>query len=203
MGTPCTTFSRARQGPPGPVPLRTYDQLYGRPASELSQADVEALRQGNYFALKSADMAWSCLRAGVGFGLENPEPFPGAPSLFLFREFLELQAASGVNVVNFDQCTLGAETPKPTRILFYGIDLSHLSINRCRHEHQEWVFKNWAGKVQTKWGPHPPLFGRRRDSGEPATKASSAYPYDLNKAIVQAIIKTRPSAKPPALPTQS
>ena len=47
MGTPCTTFSRARVGPPGPVALRTVDQIYGKHKSELSASDNEALRLGN------------------------------------------------------------------------------------------------------------------------------------------------------------
>ena len=93
MGIPCTTFSVASQGPPGPVALRTMEFLYGRPKSELSRPDVEVLRQGNYFAFKSADMAWNCIQHGVGFAIENPEPWSASPSLFKLPEFLELQSA--------------------------------------------------------------------------------------------------------------
>ena len=144
---------------------------------------MEALHQGNYFAFKSADMAWNCIQHGVGFAIENPEPWSDSPSLFKLPEFLELQSAMQVQTVNFDQFTLGAETTKPIRIMHSGIDLSMLS-NRCNRPHQTWKFKGWNGQPKTSFGAHPPLFGRRRDSGEPATKASAAYPYDLNKAIV-------------------
>jgi hypothetical protein len=161
MGTPCTTFSRARQGPPWPVPLRTMHRIYGRHDSELSQADIEALKQGNYFALNSADVAWTCLHAMNGFGFENVEPY---------------------------QSTLGAETSKPTRIAYSGIDLSILS-KRCNHISKTWVYKDWSGRTQTKWNETPSLLGRCRESGEPDPRASSAYSYDLNKAIVQAIIR--------------
>ncbi len=182
--------------------LRTIEHLYGRPTNELSQSDTMALQQGNYFALKSARTAETCLRTGIGFGIENPEPHPGAPSLFLLNEFLELQANISVKIVNFDQCTLGAETSKPTRILYSGIELSHIS-HRCTHPSQEWVYKDWGGKTKVKWGAHPPLFGRRRESGEPATKAASAYPYALNKAIVRAIIWATPAVAPSTRPQQS
>jgi hypothetical protein len=43
------------------------------------------------------------------------------------------------------------------------------------------------------------LFGRLRESGEPATKAASAYPYELNKAIAKAIIEAKPSTNPTSI----
>ena len=102
MGTPCTTFSIARQGPPGPVALRTLEHLYGKPSNVLSQSDSAAVQQGNYFAFKSANMAWICIRHGVGFAIENPEPWRDAPSLFELPEFVELHADANVKTVNFD-----------------------------------------------------------------------------------------------------
>ena len=113
-------------GPPGPVALRTIDQIYGKHKSTLSISDNEALRLGNYFALKSAEMAKTCLSVGVGFGIENPEPWPNSPSLFLLPELITLSNNPLVHTLDFDQCTLGAETAKPTRILYSVIDLSHL-----------------------------------------------------------------------------
>ena len=35
MGTDCKTFSRARQNPHGPPPLRSLVHLYGLPSSQL------------------------------------------------------------------------------------------------------------------------------------------------------------------------
>ena len=200
MGTPCTTFSVARQGPPGPVALRTMEYLYGKPSSELSQSDSASVQQGNYFAFKSANMAWTCIEHGVGFAIENPEPWPDAPSLFKLPEFVDLQSDSHVETVNFDQCMLGAETRKPTRVIFSGIDLSNIR-SRCNHPHQTWHFTGWNGRPKSSFGAHPPLFGRVRDSGEPATKASAAYPYDFNKAIVWALLRAKPL--PPPGPHQS
>ena len=137
-------------------------------------------------------MAWTCIRHGVGFAIENPEPWPNAPSLFKLPEFLELQHDDRVHTVNFDQCAMGAETTKPTRIVFSGIDLSKLS-SRCKHPCRRWHYTGWDGRPTSSFGAHPPpLFGRRRASGEPATKASAAYPYEMNKPIVWSVLEAKP-----------
>ena len=47
-----------------------------------------------------------------------------------FDEFITLSNDPRVHVTNFDQCTLGKETTKPTRIMLYKIDLSELT-SRC------------------------------------------------------------------------
>eukprot|EP00969_Alexandrium_andersonii_P323712 14302671-Alexandrium_andersonii.AAC.1 len=75
MGTPCETFSRARTGPPGPRPLRDASHLYGLPKERLSPAEFEQVRLGAYFALQSLQLATACVDLGVGFAIENPEPF--------------------------------------------------------------------------------------------------------------------------------
>ena len=113
MGTPCTTFSRARQGPPGPPPLRSLEQIYGFSKPPLSQKDWDDVQLGNYFAIQSANLATLALTLGIGFGIENPAPWPGFPSLFLLPEFLTLAALPGVLAVDFDKCPFGAETAKP------------------------------------------------------------------------------------------
>ena len=190
MGTPCTTFSVARK-----PALRSLDHLYGKPKGILSPDDLAAVQQGNYFAFKSANMAWTCLRHGIGFAIENPEPWPEHPSLFVLPELLELQQDPRVITANFDQCTLGAETTKPTRIVSSGLDLSKFGT-RCCHPHQHWHFMGWNWQPTSSFGAHPPLFGRRRASGEPATKASAAYPYDMNKAAVWAMLNAGPVAQP-------
>jgi len=200
MGTPCTTFSRARQGPPGPPPLRSLEHIYGFPKPSLSQADWDDVQLGNYFAIQSARMATLALNRGVGFGIENPAPWPGFPSIFLLPEFQTLASAAGVSSVDFDQCPFGSETAKPTRVLYAFVDFSTLQ-GKCNHPKQWWSFTDWWGQPQRHFGAHPPLFNRRRDSGEPATKAAAAYPYALNKAIVRAVIargRSSPAAPPPA-----
>jgi hypothetical protein len=191
MGTPCTTFSVARS-----PALRSVEHLYGKPKSMLSPSDQAAVQQGNYFAFKSANMAWTCLEHGIGFAIENPEPWPGHPSLFLLPELVELQKDARVTSSNFDQCTLGAETTKPTRIVSSGLAVSKFST-RCTHPYKQWKFMGWDWQPTASFGAHPPLFGRRRESGEPATKASAAYPYAMNKSAVGAMLDGA-TGRPPA-----
>eukprot|EP00974_Lingulodinium_polyedra_P029317 2824236-Lingulodinium_polyedra.AAC.1 len=64
MGTPCTTFSAVWRGPPGPRPLRSADHPYGFPKKSLTPKEWEEVRLGNYFAIKSAELA--TVRRSVG-----------------------------------------------------------------------------------------------------------------------------------------
>eukprot|EP00969_Alexandrium_andersonii_P313753 13861931-Alexandrium_andersonii.AAC.1 len=76
---------------------------------------------------------------------------------------------SGVRVVNFDQCQLGAETVKPTRLIYFGVDFSGLS-----------------GRRQHGYGAHRILRGRNRSGGF-RTKAAAAHPRDLCFAFARLI----------------
>eukprot|EP00969_Alexandrium_andersonii_P158914 7021487-Alexandrium_andersonii.AAC.1 len=84
---------------------------------------------GTYFALQSIRLADACVRIGAGFAIENPEPFrvrgrlPSC-SLFFLREMVHLSLVPGVRVTNFDQCQHGADTVKPTRLIYFGADFS-------------------------------------------------------------------------------
>eukprot|EP00974_Lingulodinium_polyedra_P107574 10411511-Lingulodinium_polyedra.AAC.1 len=45
--------------------------------------------------------------------------------------------------------------------------------------------------------PRPPLVGRKRPSGEYATKATAAYPAALNRALVRAAVERGRRCLPP------
>ena len=68
-GTPCETASKARDGPPGPRPLRSPEHIYGLPRSELTEAEAEQVRLGTYFALKTAETSHRMNTAGVSYPL--------------------------------------------------------------------------------------------------------------------------------------
>jgi len=186
MGIDCKTFSRARQNPHGPPPLRSLEFPYGFPNSQLGKSDAEKLRLGNYFAIQSAKLASRCLSVGVGFAIENPEPWDTeAPSLWLLDEFVQLAADPRVQTVDFDQCMWDSETKKPTRVMFFKVNLLFLGA-RCSHPSQSWHFFDKSGAPASSWGPHPPLINRSRD-GAFATAAAAAYPSALNRAFADAI----------------
>ena len=131
-------------------------------------------------------MAQAAHRRGVCFGIENPEPWPGYVSLFLLPEMQELSRLPNVTCTNFDQCCLGAETAKPTRLLSFGLDLTQWTW-RCHHESKSWRYTDWKGNACLKWGPHPPLVGRKREDGRPATAGAAAYPSEMNELLANAI----------------
>ena len=201
LGTPCTTFSRARTGPPGPRPLRSVEFPYGFPKAQLKEREQKEVAQGTYFALQSLEACKICHQSSVGFGLESPKPTSGVVSIFTLPEGVEVARLPNVNYTEFDQCTLGAETAKPTRIMFWGIDLSGLQ-SVCNHPKQWWTYRDWSGRTRNSFSAHPPLAGRLRDSGEPATKAAAAYPVGLNLEIVKAVIARGRHSQAPVHPVE-
>ena len=196
MGTPCTTFSKARFRKPGPRPLRSMSHLYGLPRRELNDREATQVAEGNFFAIKSAEMANLCMEHSVGWAIENPRPDPAFPSLFWLAEFQALAASAGVRHVEFDQCMYDAETSKPTRVLFWGVDFSGIRAS-CNHPKQWWEYRDFSNKQRSIFSAHPPLAGRTRDDGEPATRQSAAYPAKLNLEIVKRIISRGRRELPP------
>ena len=122
FGTPCTTFSRAREVRPGPPPLRDLDHPYGQFSLTLQQH--EQVRLGTFYALKTAEAATEAHSRGIPFAIENPGPWEGHISMFVLPEFVALASFPGVQAVNLDQCMVGAETTKPTRVLYYKVPLT-------------------------------------------------------------------------------
>ena len=159
MGTPCETFSRARTGPPGPRPLRTAQSPYGLPRGSLTEREFEQVRLGTYFALQSCRMAQAAIRAGVPWGLENPEPMGNPVSLFALPEFQDLAESRDVRVSDFDQCHLGAGSKKPTRVLSWGLDLRALEGRRPHPPHSAGVGREAGG--EGVWGGPPPPTDRQ------------------------------------------
>ena len=182
MGIECKTFSRSRQHPNGPRPLRSKEYPRGLPKNLLSQDDIITLQVANYFVAQCIRLAWLCINLGIAFAIENPEPWdPDAVSIWDIPEMMQLASHDRVRVINFDQCRWGADTAKPTRLLVFNMDASALQL-RCNHP-ERWIeFTDSSGVNKVEWRRHPPLIGRKVN-GEFATKAAAAYPTELNKAL--------------------
>ena len=189
FGTPCSTFSKARGHGPGPRPLRSVQHIYGLPKSDLWDSEFQQVKEGTFFALKTSELATAAHSLGIPFGIENPEPWEGHVSLFLLPEVQRLAELPGIAVNDFDQCQLGAETAKPTRLLSSGLGLGHWSW-RCNHKKKHWSYIDWKGNKCSKWGAHPPLVGRRREDGRPATAGAAAYPTEMNRLLAEIICKS-------------
>ena len=191
MGPPCTSFSPARRHGPGPRAVRSATFPRGLPRAQLSDAEAEEVRRGNYYALQCVAAAALAAAANVMWAIENPEPWNSdeSASMFDFTEFEALAATTGARTVDFDQCMHGAETVKPTRVLYWGFDLAGLWA-RCNHQ-PRWIWcegKDASGRTiqESRWLSHPPLIKMRRPDGQWASKAAAAYPAGLNAAIAEA-----------------
>ena len=188
MGTPCETFSVARNGPPGPRALRSAEHRYGLPKGQLTPAEADQVSLGTYFALQSARIADTASACGVPWALENPEPRHNPVSLFLLPEFVALAKAPGVQQTDFDQCTFGAASTKPTRILGKGVSFGRIQ-GRCQHPK---TWQSWTGRTGSREEgrvAHPPLVGKD-SSGRYKTHAAAAYPAALNQVLAEAISAT-------------
>ena len=200
IGTPCETRSRARTGPPGPRPLCSQEHLYGLPRRQLSDREFEQVRLGTYFALKTIETATIACDLRIPGFIENPDPAGNPVSLFNLPEWVTFAARPEVRTLDFHQCPMGAETAKPTRVIYWGMDLQALQ-GRCNHPKQWWRFRDHQGRQRTVFASHPPLAGRIREDGSMATKAAAAYPSEMNRRIAEAAAATaRVTAPSPPQP---
>ena len=179
------------------TPLRSKEYPYGKSESELSKEDYAKVRRGTYLALrtlKSAKLAWE---VGVAGFIENPEPMGDHVSLFELEEYGEFSKLPGVKIVDFDQCRHGAESAKPTRIMYWGMDLSRLK-GRCNHPLQECTYVDMHNRSKTCWRSHPPII-KKKSGSDFATKAIGAYPSNMNRIIAEQVAAIRHKETAPAL----
>ena len=176
-GTPCETFSHARHVPPGPRPLRSLEELYGFKHG-LSGKEKEEVRIANLCVARTAEACRLVAASGGGFLIENPRPWPGFETMWLLDEMQSLQSDLGAKTVDFDQCMWGAETTKPTRVMYLRCQ-GEMLAKQCNHQLQSWV----DAKGKHYWAAHERPIQRFRDNGEFATKALGAWPKQLNQAF--------------------
>ena len=70
FGTPCASFSRARERPNGPPPLRSNAHIWGLP--HLTGVDADKVFKGNLCAKVTITLARTALRLGIPGSVENP-----------------------------------------------------------------------------------------------------------------------------------
>ena len=153
LGTPCSSFSRARDIPGGPPPLRSDSEPWGR-AAITSQADLMKIKIGNTLAQFSIGVFELCRRLGVIVSLENPE----LSRIWLLPSFHEMQSRPKVGIEITDFCQDGTKWRKRTRILYANCDLSGIGkkctgikgiCSRTGEKHQHLQGKTSSGVFRT------------------------------------------------------
>ena len=190
VSPPCNTFSRARfqwRLHPGPRLVRSRTWPKGFPwLSGLNQAIVN---EANEFVLKCLDACSVAVQHGGWFLLEHPEDLgkvhdevPG--TIWQWDEVPNLFAWCGGFTCAVHQCTFGAPTSKPTRLMtnfvlndlrchpgFPQFDSSFRYLGplpkSCGHVHESKL----VGKQNNQWKTGP----------------SAAYPPDMCQFIAEAI----------------
>eukprot|EP00438_Fugacium_kawagutii_P035173 Skav225824 [mRNA] locus=scaffold2516:13617:14189:- [translate_table: standard] len=118
MGTPCTSWSRARRHDgKGPPPLRSDLVLWGLP--DLSSKDQARVRAGNNHLRFSISVFKLCISMGIAVTLENP----ATSRLWLVPLVKRLLRSSRVRKLQTDYCQDGKPWRKRTSLLFSGVDL--------------------------------------------------------------------------------
>ena len=176
-GPPCETWSIARQGPPGPRPLRSKDALWGilgLTPSERQQVDL-----GNALLRTMILFLYVAAAKGLAALMEHPaEPTwaPEAPSSWQLPEMRHAVARLGARAHYVDQCMTGAAYKKPSQLLSVGLD--------TLGDHIEGMAQ---GGVCNGLHDHVTLTGREED-GAYRTAAAKEYPPGLCKIMATAVL---------------
>ena len=94
----------------------------------------------------------------------------------------QISSGDGAKIAVLDQCMYGADSTKPTQLLYHFARFDGLET-RCNHP----VVCQHLPNGKEVWAAHPPSVGVKTNAGDFATKAVSAYPSQLNKAIADVI----------------
>ena len=201
LGPPCGTFCPARRFQPGPRVIRSVELVLG--LKNLSAAEKAEVRCANILCERALDAAEDFYARGKPVGLGNPQPRPDEPCVFGFPRYIEFAARPGVFCYDFDQCTVGAGSVKPTRLMcFFSLALGSFANKRCGHaavEHWSWsADKGYSCVVAA----HPPLRGKH-DGGKWKTKGAAAYPAALNAKIAASFAVACEHTRKGGLPSRS
>ena len=127
LGTPCSTFSRARRGPRThhgpPPPLRSTEHPWGLP--DLTQHELEVVAVSNVLMKFTLQVIRLCIHHKVAVALENPM----SSIMWCVPELLTLFSRGGQECKT-DLCCWGETWRKSTRVWSWNADLS-AAAKRC------------------------------------------------------------------------
>ena len=174
LGTPCTTWSRARKHDGGPPPLRDDEQnLFG--FDDLSFSDKRKIQDGNSLLSVSEQIISTCIALNLCWAIENPWS-----SRIWLTPYLK-QLADRFTLMRIDFCAYHMPWRKATGILFGGpFSLLHLA-RECVPQHGRCSFSNRK---------HIVLVGKD-SAGQWLTRRAQPYPFHLRHAIANTLTEHR------------
>ena len=173
LGTPCNSFSRARDQPGGPPPLRSDNQPLG--LANLRPADATKVRIGNILLRFSVRFLFLCLSFGISATCENP----AKSRLWICPPMTSLLRKRQVQNVVTEFCAFGTAWRKSTRFIGVHIDLSFIGAMRC--------LGSKRGICRFSGCSHVPLTGQT-PTGQWLTKIAEPYPWKLCRLLGRAFL---------------
>ena len=170
LGTPCESFTRARDVPPGPPPLRSDACPLG--LSGLRPADQVKVITGNLWMRFSA---W-LLRLAIQFHLFATMENPQRSRIWLCPPMLSLMRKPCVRMYVTHYCYWGKPFKKATSFLAVNLVLSRLENAVCHASKR--------GLCQFSQCPHLQLCGKD-ESGQWRTRMAQPYPVKMCNAIAK------------------
>ena len=157
LGAPCNSFSRARDHPPGPPPLRSNLHVLGLPG--LSPSDQTKVDEGNLFMRFSVHLLGLALQLQVPFTCENP----ATSRLWLCPPVQHLLRRKYMYSWTVEFCMFGTAWRKSTTFLAVHLSLSPLEPLGCRHT----------------------MLRGQNSEGKWLTKIAEPYPWKLCNKLAQ------------------
>ena len=179
LGTPCSSFSRARDRPGGPPPLRTDSMPMGRTA--LRPGDAARVTVGNVLLRFSCRVLLLAVQYRMPFTLENPK----TSRIWLTPPLLRILRNRCCVVCDVDFCMFGTRWRKPTRVLSVHLALDGLQQYRCCGTKR--------GPCSRTGKPHVPLIGQDA-TGRWLTQLAQSYPLRFARALAKCFLNTELSS---------
>ena len=175
----CSSWSRARDRPGGPPPLRdSHKFLFGLP--DRKPGDLKNIREGNFQYRSCMRIIKKCLDVGVPGYLENPKS-----SRFFLTPGVKKLVSSGLgHLVDLDQCQYGAPYRKRTTLLIWGLPPGSACFKMCTGR---------RGRCSRTNRKHVHLAGQQ--GGVFKTRAAQAYPQQMAAAIAEVFSSSRNSGQ--------
>eukprot|EP00438_Fugacium_kawagutii_P012339 Skav221970 [mRNA] locus=scaffold195:898936:903000:- [translate_table: standard] len=175
LGTPCNSFSRARDRPGGPPRLRSDSQPMG--LEGLRPHDERKVQLGNKLMFFTCAVLRLALHWWIPFTLENPQ----RSRLWIVPPVMRLLKRKFTAVVDVHFCCFGTRWKKPTKIFGVHIPLDSMMNCICRGTKR--------GLCDFSGCKHIPLMGQTPD-GMWYTKLAEAYPLKFARKLAKCFLNS-------------